>query len=60
MNIGIYIINSKDKMLNAKLVTQKINSTDLKKKKKNHYLQVFIIIFKGQLRETERGRSKER
>lgn len=41
------------------MVTQKFNSTELKKQQKKHYLQVFIIIFKGQLRETERKRQRE-
>lgn len=55
MNIGTYIINSKDKkMLNAEFVTQKKFSTSQIKKKKSLFTG-FIIIFKGQLRETERG-----
>lgn len=59
MNIGIYIINSKD--INAECRvgnTKKVNFTD--KKTKHHYLQVFIIILKGQLRERERERKRER
>lgn len=60
MNIGTYIINSKDKkMLNAELVTQKKFSTSqIKKKKKKSLFTGFIIIFKGQLRETERGNKR--
>lgn len=44
-------------MLNAEFVTQKIQLHRLKKK--YHYLQVFIIIFKGQLRERVRERERE-
>lgn len=45
-------------MLNAEFVTQKNSTSQIKKK--YHYLQVFIIIFKGQLREREIKRERQR
>lgn len=44
-------------MLNAELVTHKNSTSQIKKK--YHYLQVFIIIFKGQLREIKKERQRE-
>lgn len=50
MNIGIYIINSKDK--NAECGNTKNSTSQIKKK--TSLFTGFIIIFKGQLRERER------
>lgn len=61
MNIGIYIINSKDKNVECGVGnTQKKKIQLHRLKKKLHYLQVFIIIFKGQLRDRARERKRQR
>lgn len=64
MNIGIYIINSKDnKMQNAELVTHTQKKINFHRLKKISLFTGFIIIFKGQLRdkkgEAERGKGFE-
>ena len=55
---NFYIINSKDKNAECGVGNTKKNSTS-QIKKKHHYLQVFIIIFKGQLRERQRDKEGE-
>lgn len=60
MNIGIYIINSKDENAECGVGNTKNSTSQIKKKKTHHYLQVFIIIFKGQLRERDKEGEAER